>query len=130
MTPNLQTNVLPPGAPPGSQQRLVKCPSITHLDLFSGIGGFALAAQAAGFKTIGFSEIEPYASKVLKRHWPTVPNFGDIRNVRGLRAEETHKRDAALARAARARKMFDDLGGAAAWKDAKLDWDSDYEDDV
>lgn len=45
-------------------------------------------------------------------------------------AEETQKRDAALARAARARKLFDDLGGAAAWKDAKLDWDSDYEDDV
>lgn len=66
---------------------VVKCPSITHLDLFSGIGGFALAAQVAGFTTIGFSEIEPYACKILKRHWPTVPNFGDIRNVRGLRAD-------------------------------------------
>ena len=60
---------------------------VTHLDLFSGIGGFALAAQAAGFSTIGFSEIEHYACKILKRHWPDVPNFGDIRNVRGLRAD-------------------------------------------
>ena len=59
----------------------------THLDLFSGIGGFALAAQAAGYSTIGFSEIEPYACKILKRHWPNVPNYGDIRNVRGLRAD-------------------------------------------
>jgi len=59
----------------------------THLDLFSGIGGFALAAQAAGYSTIGFSEIEPYACKILKRHWPDVPNFGDIRNIRGVRAD-------------------------------------------
>lgn len=46
----------------------------THLDLFSGIGGFALAAQMTGWKTIGFSEIEPYACKILKRHWPDVPS--------------------------------------------------------
>ena len=59
----------------------------THLDLFSGIGGFALAANAAGYKTIGFSEIEPYACKILKRHWPDVPNYGDIRNIRGVRCE-------------------------------------------
>lgn len=71
----------------GSLKRLVKCPSITHLDLFSGIGGFALAAQAAGFATIGFSEIEPYACKILKRHWRHVPNYGDIQNVRGVTAD-------------------------------------------
>lgn len=53
---------------------------LTHLDLFSGIGGFALAAGWAGLKTIGFSEIDPYACKVLKRHWPDVPNYGDIRD--------------------------------------------------
>ncbi len=56
-------------------------PSRVHLDLFSGIGGFALAAKWNGLQTIGFSEIEPYACKILKRHWPEVPNFGDIRNV-------------------------------------------------
>lgn len=60
---------------------------LTHLDLFSGIGGFALAAQAVGMTTIGFSEIEPYACKVLKRHWPDVPNYGDIRNIRGVRCD-------------------------------------------
>jgi len=53
----------------------------THLDLFSGIGGFAIAAQRAGFQTIGFSEIDSYACKILKRHWPDVQNFGDIKNV-------------------------------------------------
>jgi DNA (cytosine-5)-methyltransferase 1 len=51
---------------------------MNHLDLFSGIGGFSIAAEQCGFKTIGFSEINPYASSILKRHWPDVPNFGDI----------------------------------------------------
>jgi DNA (cytosine-5)-methyltransferase 1 len=54
---------------------------MTHLDLFSGIGGFSLAAHWAGIETIGFSEIDPYASKVLAKHWPNVPNYGDCRNI-------------------------------------------------
>lgn len=53
----------------------------THLDLFSGIGGFSLAFEAEGFETIGFAEIDPYASAVLRKHWPHVPNYGDVRNV-------------------------------------------------
>ncbi len=56
-------------------------PSRFHVDLFSGIGGFAIAAQCAGIKTIGFAEIDTYATKVLNRHWPHVPNFGDVRNI-------------------------------------------------
>lgn len=44
-------------------------------------------------------------------------------------AEKITKRDAAVSRAATARKLLDDLGGAAQWKDAKLDWqdDADFE---
>lgn len=61
---------------------------VLHLDLFSGIGGFALAAKmAGGIKTIGFSEIDPYANTILKRHWPDVPNYGDIRNVPAVRCD-------------------------------------------
>ena len=60
---------------------------LKHLDLFSGIGGFALAAQAAGFQTIGFSEIEPYSCAVLKQHWPEIKNYGDIRNIRNVPAD-------------------------------------------
>lgn len=67
-------------------QRLVRGHGRTHLDLFSGIGGFALAAESCGVETIGFSEINEYATNLLKRHWPTVRNFGDVRNVRGVRA--------------------------------------------
>lgn len=44
----------------------------THLDLFSGIGGFALAAQRCGVKTVAFCEIEEYAQEILKK------NFGAI----------------------------------------------------
>ena len=52
-----------------------------HLDLFSGIGGFALAACWCGFNTVGFSEIDPYASAVLKKNFPTIKNYGDIRTI-------------------------------------------------
>ena len=51
---------------------------MNHLDLFSGIGGFALAAQWAGHTTVGFCEIEPYAQQVLKKNFPSVPVFPDI----------------------------------------------------
>jgi DNA (cytosine-5)-methyltransferase 1 len=53
-----------------------------HLDLFSGIGGFALACQWAGIETIGFVEIDKYCQKVLRRHWPNVPIVEDIRDVK------------------------------------------------
>ena len=46
--------------------------------LFSGIGGFDLAAEWMGWETIWFSEIDPFACNVLAHHWPTVPNLGDI----------------------------------------------------
>jgi DNA (cytosine-5)-methyltransferase 1 len=52
---------------------------LTHLDLFSGIGGFALAAKWTGFRTVGFSEVEPYACRLLTERFPDVPNIGDVR---------------------------------------------------
>lgn len=52
---------------------------MTHVDLFSGIGGFALAARWAGFETIAFCDIEPYCQKVLRKHWPDVPIHDDVR---------------------------------------------------
>ena len=57
----------------------------THLDLFSGIGGFAIAARWAGFRTVGFCEWEPYCQKLLKQHWPGVPVHGDIRDLDGTK---------------------------------------------
>jgi DNA (cytosine-5)-methyltransferase 1 len=51
----------------------------THLDLFSGIGGFALAARWAGLETIQFVEIDSFAQKVLKKNFPGVPIHDDIK---------------------------------------------------
>ena len=55
----------------------------THVDIFSGVGGFALASNAAGFSTSVFCESDPYCCKVLKRHWPDVPIIPDIREFDG-----------------------------------------------
>jgi DNA (cytosine-5)-methyltransferase 1 len=44
-------------------------PLPTHLDLFSGIGGWALAAKWAGFRTVGFVEIDSYCQKVLAKNF-------------------------------------------------------------
>src|ERR1017187_9694501 len=62
-------------------------PSRFHLDLFSGIGGFALAARRSGWQTIALSEIEPYANRVLAKNFPGIPNLGDIRNIKAVRCD-------------------------------------------
>jgi site-specific DNA-cytosine methylase len=49
--------------------------------LCSGIGGFHLAAEWAGFETVGFSEIEPYCCKLLAEKWPGIKNYGDLRRA-------------------------------------------------
>ena len=46
---------------------------LTHLDLFSGIGGFALGFRnAGGIRTVAFCEIDSYAQKVLAKNFPNV----------------------------------------------------------
>ena len=51
------------------------------LDLFSGIGGFSLGLTRAGMRTIAFCEIEEYPRSILRKHWPDVPIFEDVRNL-------------------------------------------------
>jgi DNA (cytosine-5)-methyltransferase 1 len=54
---------------------------MNHLDLFSGIGGFALAAKWAGFETIAFCEIDPFCRKVLIKNFPGVLKYMDIKDI-------------------------------------------------
>ena len=54
---------------------------MTHLSLFTGIGGIDLAAEWAGFETVGQVEWADYPTKVLEKHWPNVPRWRDIQDV-------------------------------------------------
>ena len=54
---------------------------LTHFSLFSGIGGVDLAAEWAGFETVGQCEFADYPTKVLEKHWPDVPRWRDVRDV-------------------------------------------------
>lgn len=54
---------------------------MTHFSLCSGIGGLDLAAEWAGFRTVGQSEIDQYACRVLAKNFKGVKNYGDIRTI-------------------------------------------------
>lgn len=51
------------------------------LDLFSGIGGFSLGLERAGMHTVAFCEQNKYCHAVLKKHWPEVPIYDDVRTL-------------------------------------------------
>ena len=61
--------------------------TLTVGSLFSGIGGFDLGLERAGMKVIWQSEIDQFACKVLKKHWPSVPNLGDITKIDWTKVE-------------------------------------------
>ncbi len=54
---------------------------LTHFSLFTGIGGLDLAAEWAGFKTIGQCEWADYPTKILEKHWPNVQRWRDVKDV-------------------------------------------------
>ena len=52
------------------------------LDLFSGIGGFSLGLERAGpFQTVAFCEQDKFCQAVLRKHWPDVPIYDDVRTI-------------------------------------------------
>lgn len=57
--------------------------TLTLGSLFDGIGGFPLAAQRCGIKTVWASEIEPACIEITKRHFPKMEHLGDITQIDG-----------------------------------------------
>ena len=69
---------------------------LKHLDLFSGIGGFSLGLESAGLvETVAFCDFDAYCQKVLKKNFPSVPVYGDIKelNYDRLKADGIDKID-------------------------------------
>lgn len=51
------------------------------VSLFSGCDGLGLGLERAGMTCVAHSEINKHACKVLAKHWPNVPNLGDISDI-------------------------------------------------
>ena len=58
------------------------------LGLFSGIGGFELGFRRAGFTIAGVCEIEPYAQRVLAKHFPEAKLYTDVKELTGERLRQ------------------------------------------
>jgi DNA (cytosine-5)-methyltransferase 1 len=64
---------------------------LTHASFFSGVGGLDIGLERAGWRTVSFSEIDPYASAVLAERWSGVPNLGDIVGLAGAEEPVSHR---------------------------------------
>jgi len=54
----------------------------SHIDLCSGIGGFALGFEWAGLsQPVLFCDTDPWCRKILKQHWPNVPVAEDVKEL-------------------------------------------------
>ena len=51
---------------------------MTHASLFSGIGGFDLAAEWMGWENLFHCEWNPFGQRVLKHHFPNSISYNDI----------------------------------------------------
>ncbi len=70
----------------------------SHIDLFSGIGGFALATEMV-WKDVQhiFCDNEPFSQAIIKKHWPDSPIYGDIKTLTA-NTESKRKRELAMER--------------------------------
>jgi len=66
---------------------------VKHISLFSGIGGFDLAAEWAGWTNLASCEINPFGRKALEYYWPNAYHHDDIKTLTGSTIEyEAQKR--------------------------------------
>jgi DNA (cytosine-5)-methyltransferase 1 len=76
--PNDNPNYIAPivAAPVAANARTI----LHYGSLFSGIEAATLAFELLGWKAEWFAEVDPFCCKVLHRHWPKVPNLGNVNN--------------------------------------------------
>lgn len=58
---------------------------MNHASLFSGIGGFDLAAEWMGWNNVFSCENDPFCQKVLQYHFPNTTHYGDIKQFDGTK---------------------------------------------
>ena len=56
--------------------------------LFSGIEAATLAFEPLGLQPLWFAETDLFCCQVLKKHWPKIPNLGDVNKVNSTIAEK------------------------------------------
>ena len=54
---------------------------MNHLDMCSGIGGWAIAFRELGINTVAFCEIDKYPQRVLQKNFPGIPIFNDLKEL-------------------------------------------------
>lgn len=69
------------------QQRQAMGEGMKVGSLFSGIGGLDLGLERAGMEITWQVENDPFCRRVLAKHWPDVPCYGDIRELSGANLE-------------------------------------------
>src|SRR5688572_3199640 len=54
---------------------------MTHASLFSGIGGFDLAAEMVGWRNLFNCDMDAFCQRILKYYWPKAIQYGNIKHV-------------------------------------------------
>lgn len=57
--------------------------NLTYGSLFSGVGGFDIGFDRAGYDCVFQVEWDKHCQSVLQRHWPNVPKWSDVQEVVG-----------------------------------------------
>lgn len=92
------------------------------LDLCSGIGGFSLGLEWAGMRTVAFCEREQFCRNVLKKHWPNVPIFSNVKTLNNRRLRKRVKGEINVVTAGYPCQPFSTMGQRKGEEDDRHLW--------